>query len=381
MKRIFGILAAITLPVLAAVTVVSLAQQQQAPEGVVTIKSERVFQGPEGAPPPGDFVFISSEVGFGGKLVKGAPYSAQAVTETIQTLGDGNRIVNKVTSSLYRDSEGRTRREQSIKMLGALGDSGEPLQTIFINDPVAGVSYSLDSRSHIAHKTMPFKLDRVMLRTAPGAPGVSGAVGVPPGAETQRFEVRIGDPSAGGYAVKPGAGSPPGVKVEGSFHVDNAAGPNGEQFKIQSESGGGATYIFRTNGGANHNAVKEQLGKQLIEGVEAEGTRTTVTIPAGEIGNDRAIEIVSERWFSPELQMVVMTRHSDPRSGETIYRLTNITRTEPEKSLFEVPTGYTVKEGMHAAPFVGAAATREEARKSGVTGSHHGVTPEGATRF
>ena len=76
-----------------------------------------------------------------------------------------------------------------------------------------------------------------------------------------------------------------------------------------------------------------------IEGVEAEGTRTTVTIPAGEIGNERAIEIVSERWYSPELQLVVMTRHSDPRLGETTYKLTNINRTEPAKTLFEVPAG------------------------------------------
>ena len=70
----------------------------------------------------------------------------------------------------------------------------------------------------------------------------------------------------------------------------------------------------------NQEARTESLGKQNIEGVEAEGTRSTVTIPAGEIGNERAIEIVFERWYSPELQMVVMTRHYDPRFGETTYR-------------------------------------------------------------
>jgi hypothetical protein len=102
-------------------------------------------------------------------------------------------------------------------------------------------------------------------------------------------------------------------------------------------------------GGPNANEVKEELGKQNIEGVEAEGTRTTVTIPAGEIGNERAIEIVSERWYSPELQLVVMTRHSDPRSGETTYKLTNINRSEPAKSLFEVPADYTIKEGPTSA--------------------------------
>jgi hypothetical protein len=91
-------------------------------------------------------------------------------------------------------------------------------------------------------------------------------------------------------------------------------------------------------------AKKESLGKQMIEGVEAEGTRSTVTIAAGEIGNERAIEIVSERWYSAELQTVVMTRHSDPRFGETTYKLTNINRTEPDHSLFELPAGYTLKE-------------------------------------
>ena len=94
--------------------------------------------------------------------------------------------------------------------------------------------------------------------------------------------------------------------------------------------------------------MKENLGKQTIEGVEAEGTRSTITIPAGEIGNERPIEIVSERWYSPELQMVVMTRHSDPRTGEMTYKLTNINRTEPAKSLFEVPSDYTIKEGFQA---------------------------------
>jgi hypothetical protein len=115
----------------------------------------------------------------------------------------------------------------------------------------------------------------------------------------------------------------------------------GHTFNIQADTVGGATYVFRR--GNSENEVKEQLGKQIIEGVEAEGSRTTVTIPAGEIGNEKPIVIVSERWYSPELQMVIMSKHSDPRSGETIYRLTNISRLEPAKALFEVPGDYTFK--------------------------------------
>jgi TonB family protein len=102
--------------------------------------------------------------------------------------------------------------------------------------------------------------------------------------------------------------------------------------------------VFHWQGAREDNARNESLGKQAIEGVEAEGTRKTVEIPAGEIGNERPIEIVFERWYSPELQVVVMTKHSDPRFGETTYRLTNINRSEPARELFEVPADYTVKD-------------------------------------
>ena len=130
-------------------------------------------------------------------------------------------------------------------------------------------------------------------------------------------------------------------------------GPDVDHFTLRTEGGVAGTYVFKTFPGDKDNTVREQLGKQTIEGVEAEGTRTTVTIPAGEIGNERPIEIVSERWYSPELQLVVMTRHSDPRTGETIYKLTNINRAEPAKTLFEVPAGYTIKEGADVGPAVG----------------------------
>jgi hypothetical protein len=331
MKRITGLL---TVAVLLSLASVAMAQQSGVESGIVL--RQRLFQGPEGGPPPPplpdrNFVFLASE-SFDGKVVKGAPYSGEAVTETIQTLGDGNRIINKFTSSVYRDSEGRTRREQSFKGLGVLGVGDEPLKTIFINDPVAGVTFSLDPRSHIAHKSAPFKLEFL------SKPGTSAPEG-------QRFELRVepGTAPGGSVTVAPG-GAPPqaGVRVPG---------PEAEQFTFRTEGGAAGTFMFKTRG-HNANEVKQDLGKQTIEGVEAEGTRTTITIPAGEIGNERAIEIVSERWYSPELQLVVMTRHSDPRLGETTYKLTNINRAEPAKSLFEVPAGYTVKEGPHFGPNV-----------------------------
>lgn len=91
----------------------------------------------------------------------------------------------------------------------------------------------------------------------------------------------------------------------------------------------------------------EDLGKQVMEGVAVEGTRTTVTIAAGQIGNERPIEIVSERWYSPELQMVIMSKHSDPRMGETVFTVSNISRTNPDPSLFQVPPAYVETQVTH----------------------------------
>ncbi|HKR12219.1 MAG TPA: hypothetical protein VJT15_09185 [Pyrinomonadaceae bacterium] len=339
-RRLFAVL---TLCISASVTFA------QTPQGTTdVIKQVRVVQGgQEGAPPPppGNFVFIASE-SFGGKVVKGAPYSAEAVTESIQVLGDGNRIVNRFSSSVYRDGEGRTRREHTLKGLGPLGTGSEPLQTIFINDPVAGVTYSLDSRSQTAHKSAPFKFE---LAKKMGVAGVDG--------EGQRFEFKVAQGGGAGNVIMtaPLGSVPtgPGTRI---------AVTETEHLNVGT-AGGASTFVFRQKAGPNPNEVTEKLGKQMLEGVEAEGTRTTITIPAGEIGNERPIEIVSERWYSAELQLVVMTRNSDPRTGETTYKLTNINRAEPAKLLFEVPAGYTIKEGPHSAapaPFIRTRKNPEE---------------------
>jgi hypothetical protein len=330
MKRISGFLIAAALVSLALASV-AFAQQAGA-EGNVIIR-QRVMQGPEGGPPPppdANIVFIASE-SFGGKLVKGAPYSGEAVTETIQTLSDGNRIINRMTSSVYRDSEGRTRREQSLKGLGIFGAGEEPFQTIFINDPVAGVTFTLDSNSKTANKSVPFTFEFQKKLDKAGA-AVSAVEG-------QRFEFKVERGAGAGEKMIMTAPMGDGIKMR---HPDLD--------QLRAEAGAAGTFVYKTQQGPNANEVKEQLGKQTIEGVEAEGTRTTVTIPAGEIGNERPIVIVSERWYSPELQLVVMTRHSDPRFGETSYKLTNINRAEPAKSLFEVPSDYTIKESPSVGP-------------------------------
>lgn len=307
-----------TACVLASATAIS---SQQPAVDTTVLERESWIQEPRTAPPtprPGDdtFSFISGEMSFDGKVVKRAPYSAQAVTEIIQTLSDGNRIVNKSTTSIYRDSEGRTRREQTLRAIGPFRTEGEQPQMIYINDPVAQMSYTLDARTHVARK-MP----------------------------SYRFSVNVITPQAEGTrppTATEGATPAPSGRYEGNSDVyvrTTPPAPGGEGYRVEYYGGG-------------KRAKAESLGKKMIEGVEAEGTRTTVTIPAGEIGNDLAIEIVNERWYSPELQTVVMSRQNDPRFGETIYRLMNIDRIEPSKSLFEVPADYTIKGAGQGGPAV-----------------------------
>lgn len=267
------------------------------------------------------FYFISNEMSFDGKLVKGAPYSAEAVTETTQTLADGNRIVNKSTTKLYRDSEGRTRREQTLRSLGPFVNADEPPQTIFINDPVAQMSYVFDVRTHVARKTPSFRFEvKVALATA-----------------------IFGDPALGAQGNTPAEAGKTPVATEGPAPAQrDRSENNGNNYVMTTPGAPGAGYTVEYRGGGK-NTKTESLGKQTIEGVEAEGMRTTVTIPAGEIGNALAIDIVNERWYSSELQTVIMTKQSDPRFGETVYRLANIDRSEPDKSLFQVPADYTIK--------------------------------------
>lgn len=91
------------------------------------------------------------------------------------------------------------------------------------------------------------------------------------------------------------------------------------------------------------NLVTTDLGTQTINGISAQGTRYTHTIPAGTIGNEKPIEVVTEVWYSPELQINVMRKHSDPFMGDNVTQLTEIQRQEPDAALFQVPADYTVK--------------------------------------
>jgi hypothetical protein len=229
----------------------------------------------------GELKILVGNIYGSGAIVKNAPYSADAVTESTQVFADGNRIERKTTQKLYRDSDGRERREESVLAVGALAEAEMP-HLITISDPVENVSYTLNPRQRTAQRstglglimnwfTPDISINKAMVTVAQGGAGRGGAK-MPAGA----------------------------------------------------------------------NVAKEDLGTKNIEGVIAQGSRTTETIPAGQIGNLLPIQMVDEVWFSPELQMDVMTTHSDPRSGEVVYKLTNINRANPSRTLFEPPADYTV---------------------------------------
>ncbi|MFL6446809.1 MAG: hypothetical protein ACJ746_03885 [Bryobacteraceae bacterium] len=228
--------------------------------------------------------------------VSGAPYSAQVVTERIQVLTDGNRIDQTSTGSVARDSQGRIRRDEALPSLE--GDRGESAHVVMIDDPVAQVHWTLDTLSKTAMKMSP-------------PPGNTFFASVPP---------------------------PP-------------AGPNRTVF--YSAIGGGASgltmnkQIIMKNapGTPDPNVTKTDLGTQMVEGVSAQGTKYTRTIPARQIGNEQPITITTETWYSPELKVLVTSKSVDPRLGETIYKLTEIQRVEPAANLFQPPDDYTVKEG------------------------------------
>lgn len=229
-----------------------------------------------------------------GPTVKGAPYSALETVENTQTLGDGTHINQTTQTMVYRDSEGRMRRETP--------------DSVMIWDPVANASYELDPKTQTARKA-PLGILTAHIRLKGGQP--------------TQVEFQEGD---GPLKAPP----PPPVP--------------GDQVRVFSTGRGGrGGYGFTTSSSVTvkiGTAKTESLGRQTIEGVNADGSRETSTIDVGEIGNDRPIQTVAERWYSQDLQTTVKEAHSDPRTGQETFILTNISRTEQPADLFQVPPGY-----------------------------------------
>ena len=237
-----------------------------------------VAQGPP--PPPPHDMMMGGPGGMGpgmgefgdSKTVKGVPLSGEVVTVRDTVLADGNKIHNESQSKVYRDADGRMRRELGVNL--AMPSTGKIKHNlVVITDPVAGYRYVLNP-------------DNKTARRAP----LHGAR----------------DHEAHAHAMEM-MGGPEGI-------------------------------------------TRDELGTKSVAGIPAEGIRVTRTIPAGEMGNEKSITVVTERWYSNELQMAVLTTHTDPMMGTVTTKLVNVTQGAPDAALFQVPSDYSIRAGKPGDP-------------------------------
>jgi hypothetical protein len=258
--------------------------------------------------------------------VVGAPYSATVTNESVQTLADGNRIVQSSSGTIARDSQGRTRQDTMLPPIGNLSAANAP-HLIFIHDPVAQTSYTLNLTDKTAQKMPVPPLPPLPL------PLLNG--------KGDGLDVAIADVAiASGAEVSRGARGPAGPGPDALYIQTNDMAAASGQLPPPPMI---AQKVFLTNDQGQ--ATTEDLGSQTMEGVFVTGVRTTRTIAAGQIGNDKPISIVTEVWTSPDLKTIVYSKRSDPRMGEQTFQLTNITRAEPDASLFTVPADFKLVEG------------------------------------
>ncbi|TFW31890.1 hypothetical protein [Massilia horti] len=288
-------------------------------------QGEQVYAGPTAIRDGRMFMHLKNGFHMRGEPVKNAPYSATVINERVQTLADGNQIVSKKTSASYRDSKGRTREE-------ARDNKGE-LQRVSIKDPVAHTSYELQTRNKTAIK---LSTDPGLIRSA--AEGVRARIA------QQRKEGKLPGNGEGLVIKRPELGD----AVRGQelrVRVPNELGDGMAARQISARLGpliAGAMDDMKWAA----KATTKDLGTREIEGLKAEGKLRSYEIPAGEIGNRAPIVVSDESWYSPDLQVTLYAKHSDPRHGETVYRLENVKRDEPAAALFVVPADYTVKDPM-----------------------------------
>lgn len=233
--------------------------------------------------------FETEILAFERKLVKREPVSA---TLLIEQFPEGTSETRTTTSVIYRDKEGRTRRDQMP------ANSNVP-ETTTINDPVAGFTYLIQQRDSTARRTN-FSL-HADEKSSDSIVATQNAI-----AAKQRTNA---------YQMLP-------VPITSTSE------------KGLKQQAAAATALTGPQ--------SERLDQREIEGVTTEGTRTTVTIPAGALGNERAVQIVTERWYSPKLKMVVLIERVDPRFGKSVYRLSGIKSADPPATLFSVPNNYKI---------------------------------------
>jgi hypothetical protein len=215
-----------------------------------------------------------------GAPVIGAPFSAERVSERVQIGSDGTRFtLQNSQETIHRDSQGRTRTDRPAMVGPGPQPTGVPV-IVVIQDPVAHIGYVLDPQNKVAH--------RVALEIAT-------------------------------------------ANTPNTPHLARAAAP-----QAAAEQGGGP------NPGPRPGTVSQDLGQQVIGGVLAEGQRLVQNWPAGSVGNDRPFQTTSESWFSRDITETLLSKSTDPRSGENITRLINISRTEPSAEMFAPPADYSV---------------------------------------
>lgn len=242
--------------------------------------------------------------------IKSAPVSANYQSESRQILADGATITRSRSGKLARDSEGRTYLETSTEH----GPASNPqtFTTVSITDPVAGVQIVLMPDHHTA----------------------------------RRFERPT--PTVTQLLPAPSTTSTP---ITDSATSTLGAAP------IHSVDPDALTTTRQTRPATSKSGLppvqKEELGQDSIDGIPVHHYRETRTIPAGYAGNDRDLIITSELWYSKDLQLFLKSIRNDPRSGEETLTVTDIDRSEPSASLFEIPADYTVTD----APSPRAAAT------------------------
>jgi hypothetical protein len=240
--------------------------------------------------------------------VKNAPYSAQVVREHTQTLADGNQIdVRRGPTAYYRDSAGRTRQE-------FVDDKGE-LRAVRIDDPAAGVTWTLKPQERVA-----IKLERHHPFDGAAAPARTT-----PDGQQEVIVKRVvrADPVASQH-----------VEQDVRIQVSKAMAAHG--FASLASAFDDVKWSSR--------ATTKDLGARDFGGIRAEGKVRSYEIPAGAIGNRNPIAVSDETWTAPDLQVTVYTKHSDPRSGDIVFRLENVKREEPAAALFAVPADYAVRE-------------------------------------
>ena len=311
--------------------------------------------------------FSSSAAGFTAfsrAPVKNAPYSAEVISEKIQFLPDGNQISHRTNSLAYRDSAGRTRQE-------ARDDKGE-VRTIQINDAVDGsrfvLSPSKKSATKIAlDKDIAKRVDEIREKAKAAAKADGKAVIIERGNPGETIVVKRMDGLG-----KDGKNE---VREETTVNVVRIAGDT--DVAVNKD---GKKYTYKLGPGGDHlgpamaelarlgtlgplgtlghsfqdvrwaaKATKTDLGSRDFEGIRADGKRTSYTIPAGEVGNKNPITVTSESWYSPDLQVTVYSKQSDPRTGDAVYRLANVKRIEQPLSLFRVPEDYAIRSSRSIA--------------------------------